>query len=81
LVVTRAYATGGFGASRRADLPPRRGGSMAPDAVARALALLCADDAAVVTGASIAIDGGVSAGLQSSQWTHLVVDMAAGGPP
>ena len=37
---------------------------------ARALAVLCTDDARLVTGASIAIDGGVTAGLLASNWIH-----------
>jgi NAD(P)-dependent dehydrogenase (short-subunit alcohol dehydrogenase family) len=43
------------------------------EAVARALVLLCHPDAAVVTGASIAIDLGVSAGLYTSRYTHQMI--------
>ena len=39
--------------------------------VARALSLLCMDDADTITGAVIAIDGGVSAGLLGSQMNYL----------
>jgi NAD(P)-dependent dehydrogenase (short-subunit alcohol dehydrogenase family) len=41
------------------------------DQVARALSLLCMDDAEAITGAVIAIDGGVSAGLLGSQMNYL----------
>jgi NAD(P)-dependent dehydrogenase (short-subunit alcohol dehydrogenase family) len=73
----RPYATGGM-ASRPLDLPPpRRQGSMESADVARALVMLSADDSALVTGASIAIDGGVSAGLLTSQWTHMQIAASA----
>ncbi|MGE0385841.1 MAG: SDR family NAD(P)-dependent oxidoreductase [Gammaproteobacteria bacterium] len=39
--------------------------------VARALAMLCADDSAAITGAAIAIDKGISAGALSSQMIQL----------
>jgi NAD(P)-dependent dehydrogenase (short-subunit alcohol dehydrogenase family) len=74
----RPWATGGVSARPRADLPKRRSG-MAPDAVARLLAFLSTDDAALINGASIAVDGAVSAGLHSSNWTHLMMQVAA--PP
>jgi len=51
------------------EAPPRSG--MAPDAVARALALLCSDDAAVINGATIAIDSGTSAGRMRSNYIYL----------
>ena len=40
--------------------------------VARSLSLLCMDDADTITGATIAIDGGVTAGLLGSQMNQLV---------
>ena len=41
------------------------------DKVARALSLLCMDDAQTITGAVIPIDGGVTAGLLGSQMNYL----------
>ena len=41
--------------------------------VARALALLCQDDAYAITGASIAIDYAVTAGLHTSEITHMTL--------
>jgi NAD(P)-dependent dehydrogenase (short-subunit alcohol dehydrogenase family) len=73
----RPWATGGVAARPLAGLPKRVAG-MAPDAVARALVVLSSDDAALINGASIAIDGAVSAGLHTSNWTHLMMRVAAG---
>ena len=46
--------------------------SMTAEEVARAMALLCEDDAAPITGATIAIDGAATAGLLSSSMIRLV---------
>lgn len=45
---------------------------MTADQLVRAVALLCDDDAAAITGAMIAIDGAASAGLLSSSMIRLV---------
>jgi NAD(P)-dependent dehydrogenase (short-subunit alcohol dehydrogenase family) len=45
---------------------------MRPERVARALSLLCSDDASVITGAVIAVDEGTSAGLLASTFTYMV---------
>ena len=46
--------------------------TMTAEEVARAMALLCEDDAAPITGATIAIDGAATAGLLSSSMIRLV---------
>lgn len=59
-------------ASERTDEPcahPSR--SLVTIIQARTLSLLCMDDADTITGAMIAIDGGVSPGLLGSQMNYL----------
>jgi hypothetical protein len=41
--------------------------------VARTLVLLASDDAATITGASIAIDHATTAGGWASQWVHQMI--------
>jgi hypothetical protein len=50
--------------------------SMSGEAVAKACSLLCSDDAAVITGAVIAMDNAASAGLlASSMIYHLSAEL------
>jgi 3-oxoacyl-[acyl-carrier protein] reductase len=55
--------TSGLGAERReqilAEIPMRRSGT--PEEVARLIAFLCSEDASYVTGATVVIDGGMTA--------------------
>jgi NAD(P)-dependent dehydrogenase (short-subunit alcohol dehydrogenase family) len=44
---------------------------MTPEEAARAIALLCSADASVVNGATIALDGGISAGLLHASYVEL----------
>jgi NAD(P)-dependent dehydrogenase (short-subunit alcohol dehydrogenase family) len=44
-----------------------------PADVARTLVLLASDDAATITGASIAIDHATTAGGWASQWVHQTI--------
>jgi NAD(P)-dependent dehydrogenase (short-subunit alcohol dehydrogenase family) len=49
-----------------------------PADVARTLVLLASDDAATITGASIAIDHATTAGGWASQWVHQTIARASG---
>jgi NAD(P)-dependent dehydrogenase (short-subunit alcohol dehydrogenase family) len=49
-----------------------------PADVARTLVLLACDDAATITGASIAIDHATTAGGWASQWVHQTITRTAG---
>jgi NAD(P)-dependent dehydrogenase (short-subunit alcohol dehydrogenase family) len=49
-----------------------------PADVARTLVLLASDDAATITGASIAIDHATTAGGWASQWVHQVIARPSG---
>ena len=49
-----------------------------PADVARTLVLLASDDAATITGASIAIDHATTAGGWASQWVHQMVARTSG---
>jgi NAD(P)-dependent dehydrogenase (short-subunit alcohol dehydrogenase family) len=44
---------------------------MTPEEAAHAIALLCSQDASVVNGATIAVDGGISAGLLHANYVEL----------
>ncbi len=49
----------------------RRGHRPDAEAYGRALALFCSDDAGIITGATIALDGGASAGALASRMIYL----------
>lgn len=49
-----------------------------PADVARTLVLLASDDAATITGASIAIDHATAAGGWASQWVHQMIARPSG---
>lgn len=72
----RAMATFVRGPDWTPPQDPKRGGPLAgsrmqPVDAARAIALLCSDDAREITGATIALDRGFSAGWLSSALLHL----------
>jgi NAD(P)-dependent dehydrogenase (short-subunit alcohol dehydrogenase family) len=54
---------------------------MDPEAVARTVALVCGDDAAELTGATIAVDRGFSAGWLSATLLDLVATQSIDWPP
>lgn len=58
------------------DTGPARG--VDPEEVGRALSLLCTDDARMITGAAIELDGALTAGGPASKWIY---QGAAGRPP
>lgn len=71
------------GSGGRVDaLPPENrapSSMLSPPEVARTLVMLSSDDAATITGASIAVDHAATAGGWASNWTHLnIAHMAAG---
>lgn len=77
-ISTDRLADRGYWSKSRSRIPLDRPGE--PEEVANVIAFLLSDEAAFMHGSTIAVDGGQSAGLRSTDWAAIEQDLAPRPP-